>query len=74
MSTSPIRKFDEDVEAVRRQLELTNAVLTVLHGGLSEVLRCDVSRSGAIEMKAIAETSLCEVQRIALQTQEVANV
>lgn len=73
MSSSPMKHFDSDIEAVRKQLEMTNAVLTVMHGGLSEILRCEVSQPGAIDMKAIAEQSLCEVQRLALGFKEVTN-
>ena len=73
MLSSPIKNFEKDFEIVHARIELNNAVLTVLHGGMSEILRCDVSQIGALDMKAIAETTLCEVQRIAIANQEVVN-
>lgn len=59
--------FDSDIEIVRVRIEKMNALLTVMHGALTEVLKCDVSVDGAIDMKAAAEVALCEVQRIALE-------
>ncbi len=69
MSSSPItklnRKLNQD-DFVKHHLEQMTAMFAILHGGLSEILKCEMSASGAIDMKAIAEISLVETQRIAL--------
>lgn len=67
MSTSP--RLFEDIEIVRVHFEKINAMLITMHGGLCEIVKCEVSGKGAIDMKAIAETVLCEVQEIALSTE-----
>lgn len=63
MSTSPFRLFD-DISMIQNRIKLTNSVLTSLHGALAEISKCEVSEEGAIDMKAIAESTLCEVQKM----------
>lgn len=67
MSSSPIQKLNDDFDFVQNHLEQMTATIVITHGALSEILRCEMSPKGAIDMKAIAENALVETQRIALK-------
>ncbi len=69
-ASQPVTKFQANVEAdiefVRAHCESLNAMLITMHGALSEIVKCEMSLQGSIQMKSIAEIGLCETQAIGL--------
>ncbi len=67
MSSSPIPKLNDDFDLVKNHLDQMTATIVVTTCALSEILRCEMSPKGTIEMKAIAENALVQTQCIALK-------
>lgn len=61
----PARKFD-DVEHFKKVQETTLAMLTMMHAGLSEIAKTETFFDESQNIKAIAESTLREVENIAL--------
>jgi hypothetical protein len=66
LNVNPVQQLNEDFDFVQNHLEQMTATIVINHGALCEILKCEMSSAGAIQMKAIAEHALLETQRIAL--------
>lgn len=66
LNANPVQQLNDDFDFVQNHLQQMTATVVISHGALSEILKCEMSSGGAIQMKAIAEAALLETQRIAL--------
>lgn len=62
----PAQIFTDDIEFMQQRLEFMTASLILMYQSLHEIVKSEMSAGGAIAMKAIAESTLCEVHKISV--------